>query len=162
MYTRQDQQQAVRQTRWRTLIAFVPAAVVFVLAVILFIIGRVNRSESMWKITAALTVLAGAYAIFFNGVYAKPMRDYRNHINYMLDGRLRETTGYLIDFSENLSERNGVDCHALMINVGEKDDREDDRLFYYDVKKLPLSVEMGRKVTIVSNDRMVSAIREAE
>ncbi|MBE5795268.1 MAG: hypothetical protein E7323_11385 [Clostridiales bacterium] len=162
MYTRQDQQQAARQTRQRTLTAFVPAAVVFALAVILFIIGRANRSEHMWKVTAALTVLAGAYATFFYGVYAKPMRDYRNHINYMLDGRLRETTGYLIDFSENLSERNGVDCHALMINVGEKDDREDDRLFYYDVKKLPLPVELGKKVTIVSNDRMVSDIREAE
>lgn len=162
MYTRQDQQQAARQTRQRMLTAFVPAAVILVVAVILFIIGRQNRSEDMWKVTAALTVLAGAYAIFFYGVYAKPMRDYRNHINYMLDGRLRETTGYLIDFSENLSERNGVECHALMINVGEKDDREDDRLFYYDVKKLPLSVEMGKKVTIVSNDRMVSDIREAE
>lgn len=162
MYTRQDQQQAARQTRQRMLTAFVPAAAILVVAVILFIIGRQNRSEDMWKVTAALTVLAGAYATFFYGVYAKPMRDYRNHINYMLDGRLRETTGYLIDFSENLSERNGVDCHALMINVGEKDDREDDRLFYYDVKKLPLSVEMGRKVTIVSNDRMVAAIREAE
>ena len=160
MYTRQDQQQAARQTRWRTLIAFVPAAVVFVLAVILFIIGRVNRSESMWKITAALTVLAGAYAIFFNGVYAKPMRDYRNHINYMLDGRLRETTGYLIDFSENLSERNGVDCHAIIINVGEKDEREDDRLYYYDAKKLPLPVEMGTKITVVSNDMMVAGIRK--
>ena len=162
MYTRQDQQQAARQTRQRTLIAFVPAAVVFVAAVILFIIGRMNRSESMWMVTAALTVLAGAYATFFYGVYAKPMRDYRNHINYMLDGRLRETTGYLIDFSENLSERNGVDCHALMINVGEKDDREDDRLFYYDVKKLPLPIELGKKVTIVSNDRLVSDIWEVE
>lgn len=162
MYTRQDQQQAAHQTKQRMLTAFVPAAVILIAAVILFIIGRQNRSEDMWKVTAALTVLAGAYATFFYGVYAKPMRDYRNHINYMLDGRLRETTGYLIDFSENLSERNGVECHALMINVGEKDDREDDRLFYYDVKKLPLSVEMGRKVTIVSNDRMVSDIREAE
>ena len=162
MYTRQDQLTADRQTKQRMLITFIPAAVLLIAALTVFVIGRVNRSEEMWKITAALTVLAGVYAVFFFGVYAKPMRDYRNHINYMLDGRRRETTGYLIDFSENLSERNGVDCHALMINVGEKDDREDDRLFYYDVKKLPLSVEMGKKVTIVSNDRMVSDIREAE
>ena len=160
MYTRQDQQQAARQAKQRTLIAFIPAAVVFALAVILFIVGRMNRSEQMWKVTAALTVLAGAYATFFYGVYAKPMRAYRNHINYMLDGRLRETTGYLIDFSENLSERNGVDCHAIMINVGEKDEREDDRLYYYDAKKLPLPVEMGTKITVVSNDMMVADIRE--
>ena len=160
MYTRQDQQQAARQAKRRTLIAFIPAAVVFALAVILFIVGRMNRSEQMWKVTAALTVLAGAYATFFYGVYAKPMRAYRNHINYMLDGRLRETTGYLIDFSENLSERNGVDCHAIMINVGEKDEREDDRLYYYDAKKLPLPVEMGTKITVVSNDMMVADIRK--
>ena len=162
MYTRQDQQQAARQAKQRTLIAFIPAAVVFALAVILFIVGRMNRSEQMWKVTAALTVLAGAYATFFYGVYAKPMRDYRNHINYMLDGRLRETTGYLIDFSENPSERNGIECRAIMLNVGEKDDREDDRLFYYDAKKLPLPFEMGTKVTVTSNDMLVSAMREAE
>jgi len=161
MYTRQEQQQAAQQTRQRLMVTVIPAAVVFVIAVVLFVIGRLNRSEGMWKLTAALTLAAGVYATFFAGVYVKPMRDYRNHINYMLDGRRRETTGYLIDFSENLSERNGVECHAIMINVGEKDEREDDRLFYYDVKKLPLPFEMGAKVTVTSNDMMVADIREA-
>ena len=162
MYTRQDQLTADRQTRQRMLITIIPAAVLLVAAVVVFVIGRVNRSEEMWKITAALTVLAGVYAVFFFGVYAKPMRDYRNHINYMLDGRLRETTGYLIDFSENPSERNGIDCHAIMINVGEKNDREDDRLYYYDAKKLPLPFEMGTKITVVSNDMMVAELKAAE
>lgn len=161
MYTRQEQQQAERQTRQRLMVTIIPAAVVFAAAIVLFVIGRLNRSEDMWKLTAALTLLAGVYAVFFAGVYVKPMRDYRNHINYMLDGRRRETTGYLIDFSENLSERNGVDCHAIMINVGEKDEREDDRLYYYDVKKLPVPFEMGTKVTVVSNDMMVAEIRQA-
>jgi len=161
MYTRQEQQQAERQTRQRLMVTIIPAVAVFAVAVILFVIGRLNRSENMWKLTAALTLLAGVYAVFFAGVYVKPMRDYRNHINYMLDGRRRETTGYLIDFSENLSERNGIDCHAIMINVGEKDEREDDRLYYYDVKKLPVPFELGTKVTVVSNDMMVAEIRQA-
>lgn len=161
MYTRQEQQQAAQQTRQRLMVTVIPAAVIFVIAVVLFVIGRLNRSEEMWKVTAALTLVAGVYVTFFAGVYVKPMRDYRNHINYMLDGRRRETTGYLIDFSENLSERNGVECHAIMINVGEKDEREDDRLYYYDVKKLPLPFEMGTKVTVASNDMMVAEIREA-
>lgn len=161
MYTRQEQQQADRQTHQRLMVTIIPAVAVFAVAVILFVIGRLNRSEDMWKLTAALTLLAGVYAVFFAGVYVKPMRDYRNHINYMLDGRRRETTGYLIDFSENLSERNGIDCYAIMINVGEKDEREDDRLYYYDAKKLPVPFEMGTKVTVVSNDMMVAEIRQA-
>ncbi len=161
MYTRQEQQQAAKQTRQRLLTVFVPAAIVFAAAVALYVIARLDRNPDAWKLPAALTLVAGVYAIFFYGVYAKPMLNYRNHINYMLDGRLRETTGYLIQFSENLSERNGIDCHAIMLNVGEKDDREDDRLYYYDAKKLPLPVEMGKKVTVTSNDMLVASIREA-
>ena len=161
MYTRQEQQQAAKQAKQRLLTAFVPAAVVFVGAVVFFIIAQLNRDPDAWKLPAALTVAAGTYATFFYGVYAKPMLCYRNHINYMLDGRLRETTGYLIDFSENLSERNGIDCHAIMLNVGEKDDRDDDRLYYYDAKKLPLPFEKGTKVTVTSNDMLVAAIRKA-
>ncbi len=161
MYTREDQHQAQRQSTQRLMITIVPAAILFAAAVAVFIIGRVNRSEKAWIITAVLTVLAGVYAIFFYGVYAKPMLSYRNHINYMLDGRHREATGYLINFSENVSDRNGIECHAMMINVGEKDDREDDRLYYYDVKKLPIPFEIGTKITVVSNDMMVAELKQA-
>lgn len=160
MYTRQEQQQADKQAKQRLWITFLPAALVFAAAVTVFVIELLDRNTDAWKLPAVLTLLAGVYAVFFYGVYAKPMLSYRKHINYMLDGRLRETTGYLIQFSENLSERNGVECHAIMINVGEKDDREDDRLYYYDAKKLPLPCELGRKVTVVSNDMMVAEIRE--
>ena len=159
MYTRQEQQQAARQARQRLWITFLPAALVFAAAVTVFVIGVGNRDADAWKLPAALTLAAGVYAIFFFGVYAKPMLSYAKHINYMLDGRLRETTGYLTQYSENLSERNGVECHAIMINVGEKDDREDDRLYYYDAKKLPLPFEMGTRVTVVSNDMMVAQLR---
>ncbi len=161
MYTRQEYEQASRQTNQRMLMAWVPAAVLLSVAVVVFVIGRMNRSDSAWMISAALTVVAGVYALFFYGTYAKPMAAYRKHIHYMLDGRLRETTGYLIEFSENLSERNGIDCHAMMINVGEKDDREDDRLYYYDANTPEPVWPLGTKVTVTSNDMMVSGIREA-
>lgn len=161
MYTRQEQQQADKQAKQRLLTVFLPAAVVFAVAVTIFVIGRLGRNEDAWKLPAALTLLAGVYAVFFYGVYAKPMLSYRKHLNYMLDGRHREATGYLTQFSENLSERNGVECHAIMINVGEKDDREDDRLYYYDVKKLPVAFELGEKITVVSNDMMVAELKKA-
>ena len=162
MYTREEQKQAAKQTRNRLLFSFVPAALLIVAAIVLFVLGPLDRTDDAWKLPALLTLVGGVYAIFFYGVLAKPMRSYSQHINYMLDGRLRETTGYLIDFSENPSERNGIECRAIMLNVGEKDDREDDRLFYYDAKKLPLPFEMGTKVTVTSNDMLVSAMREAE
>lgn len=161
MYTREEQQQLNRQFIQRLLVTLVPAVLVLIAAIVVFVVGHYRRDFNAWKITAALTVVAGAYAIFLYGVYLKPMHDYRSHVNYMLDGRRHDTTGYLIGFAENISERNGVDCHALMINVGEKDDREDDRLFYYDAAKPAPDFPLGTKVVVTSNDMMVAELRKA-
>ncbi|MBE5802233.1 MAG: hypothetical protein E7319_08080 [Clostridiales bacterium] len=160
MYTREEQAVVAAKCRKRMLVTFIPAAIVLAAAIALFVWGQINRYDETWKITAALTILGGGYAIFMYGVYVKPMRNYRNHVNYMLDGRVRETAGVFKAFSDDVMEKHGVQCHPLMINVGEKDDGEDDRLFYYDVLKPAPEMPLGTRVVISSNDMMVAEIRE--
>ena len=160
MYTHEDMAEVERllKKRWRA--AAIPAALVLAAGIALFVVGRMNRSDTMWMATAALTVLGGRYFLFLYGVWVKPARVYRRHVDYMLNGRMRETTGVLKSFSEDVSDREGLECHAMMLNVGEKDDPEDDRLFYFDALKPWPGWAAGTRLTVKSNDKMVASITE--
>ena len=94
---------------------------------------------------ALLTILGGAYAIFFYGVYLRPMRKYKKHLDYMLDGQKRVSEGILkADQRRTVIDRDGIDCYTVEINVGEKDDPEDDRVFYLDALQIHGRVSAGR------------------
>ena len=78
-----------------------------------------------------------------------------------MHGRKRVTTGVFKSFSEDVCDREGLECYAMMVNIGEKDDPEDDRLFYYDAYKPHPAFELGERITVESNDKMVSSIKPA-
>jgi hypothetical protein len=46
-----------------------------------------------------------------------------------------------------------------MINVGDKDDGKDDRLFYFDALKEWPDIPLGSRITIQHNDILVSDFR---
>lgn len=161
MYTQDDLTNVNRMLKKRWCLAAIPSALVLIGAVILFVVGQLQRSEQLWKLTSALTLLGGGYFLFFYGVSVRPALIYRKHLRYMLTGRKRTTTGIFKSFSEDVSDREGLECHAMMINIGEKDDPEDDRLFYYDVYKERPSMPLGTRITVESNDKMVCDIQLA-
>ena len=158
MYTQQDWDDVQVMLKKRWLVTIVPSALVLAVAIAVFVYGRIQRSDTIWMITSALTILGGGFFVFFYGVYVRPARIYRRHLSYMLTGRMRETTGVFKSFSEDVSDREGLECHAMMLNIGEKDDPEDDRLFYYDAYKPRPEFTFGERVTVRSNDKMVSSI----
>ncbi|MDD3336617.1 MAG: hypothetical protein PHI98_14080 [Eubacteriales bacterium] len=156
MYTQEKLEQVRALTRKRLMVAVVPAALVLAAAIALFVYGQINRNDQLWVVTTILTIVAGCYFLFFYGVYVRPMRMYRKHIDIMLHGRRRETTGKLKSWDDQVCDKNGVDCVRIMINVGDKDDGEDDRLFYFDAHKENPNIPLGSSVTITSNDMMVA------
>ena len=160
MYTQEDLQEIGGMLRKRWRIAWVPAALIVALAVAVFVCGQLSRSDRLWMLTAFLTIVGVGYFLFIYGVMIRPARIYRTHVTYMLTGRMRTTTGVLKSFSQEVSDREGLECHAMMINVGEKDDPEDDRLFYVDIYK-PFDVPLGTRITVYSNDKMVSSFEMA-
>lgn len=161
MYTPEDEAQARRLWKKRLGIALVPLALGLAVGIALFIVGRMQRSDTLWMATAALTVLGGGAFLFLYGVWAKPARDYLRHVGLMLRGRKRETVGILTRFSPEVCERDGLWCHAMMVNLG-SGEAEDDRLFYFDDEKPAPPMPVGTRVRVVSNDRMVIDIREAQ
>ena len=161
MYTQEDWKDINTMLRKRWLITAVPAVLVLAAAIWVFVYGRMQRSDSIWRITSLLTLLGGGYFLFFYGVYVRPAALYRKHLTYMLQGRKRTTTGVYKFFSEDIYDRDGLECHSMLINIGEKNDPEDDRLFYYDAYKPAPAFEIGEKITVISNDKMVSSIHAA-
>jgi len=161
VYTYEDLQdiELLLKKRWK--ITLVPAVLILAAAIAVFIYGQLNRSDQLWKLTVALTILGGGYFLFFFGLYIRPARSYRTHVLYMLEGRKRITTGVFKSFSEDVSNRDGVECHAMMLNVGSTDDPEDDRLFYYDVHKPRPECALGTMVTVHSNDKMIASFEIA-
>lgn len=161
MYS-QDELIAVQtMVRRRRLAAILPAVALFGIALAVFLFGQMNRSDKLWMLTVALTILGGSWFLFLYGVCVKPLMIYREHIRYMLEGRKRETTGVLKAFSQDISDRDGLECHAMLLNVGEKDGPEDDRLFYFDAHKTFPQIPLGTRITVCSNDKMVASIQMA-
>lgn len=159
MYSQEDMQSIRQMIRKRWLVTILPAAALFAVAIAVFVYGQLNRSDTLWMVTVALTLAAGFWFLFLFGVYMRPARVYAKHLHYMLEGRMRETTGVFKSFSEDVSDRDGLQCYAMLLNVGEKDDPEDDRLFYYDIYKERPAVPFGTRVIVRSNDKMVASIQ---
>ena len=160
MYTEADRLDASAQLARRRMLVYLPCGVAFAATVAIFVILQQRRLDWSWAVAAGLTVLFGSFLIFFQGVYVRPMALYRKHIGYMLDGRKRETTGVLKSF-DDACDREGLDCHAMMLNIGERDEPEDDRLFYYDAFKPAPAIPLGNRVTVYSNDKMVAGMKRA-
>ena len=158
MYTQEDWNDVLTMVKKRWLVTIIPAALVMAAAIAIFVYGRIQRSDTIWMITSALTVLGGGYFVFFYGVYVRPALIYRKNLRFLLNGRKRVTTGILKEFSEDVTDRDGMEVYAMLVNVGERNDPEDDRLFYYDAYKPAPELALGTRVTVYSNDKLVASM----
>ena len=127
---------------------------------ILASVGSAVGMANVWGFPNKLGSNGGGAFLFLFGVWAKPALDYLRHVERMLYGRKRETVGVLTRFSPELCERDGLWCHAMMVNLGSGEE-EDDRLFYYDDEKPAPQLPIGTRVRVESNDKMVSGIWQA-
>ena len=142
MYTEQDYADICAQIKQRRLL---------LAGVIVSFVFRVR-----W-ITTALSLVLGAGIIFCEGLLLSPLRAYRRHLNNVLHGRTRTTTGAFKEMEEVAVDRDGVKYYPMMLSVGNMDDPEDDRLFYYDAQKPIPDWKSGDMLHIVSYDKFVSA-----
>ena len=162
MYTNEELIAVAKAKKTRTLIAVIPTLAIFLLSIAIFVYGQINRSEKLWMVTVALTVLSLGTLLFLYGTWVKPARLYERHIRYMLHGKQITTTGYVKEISNEISIQESLPFYPLLLNVGEVNDPEDDRLFYYDAQKEAPPCAVGDKVTVTSNDRKISSVAKTE
>ena len=161
MYSEKDWKEINDLLKKRLWITLVPGCILLAVAVWIFVYGQLNRSETLWMLTSFLSILGGGYLLFFFGVYVRPALVYRRNLRYLLTGRKRTTTGIFKEFSEDVCDREGMEVYAMLINVGQRNDTEDDRLFYYDAYKPLPEMPLGSRVTVQSNDKLVSSMELA-
>lgn len=161
MYRQEDREAAKAEAQKRWIVTVLPGGLLFLAGVIVFVLCQIRRQDWGWIFACACTILGGAYGVFFYGVYLKPVLVYKKHVNYMLDGRKRETTGLLQEVAQEVADKDGLDCYAVIVNVGERNDPEDERLFYVDALKGRPEIPLGSRVTVVSNDKMVAGLQKA-
>ena len=150
MYTEQDYADICAQFKQRRLLLAIPAAVLLAGVIVSFVF-RVR-----W-ITTALSLVLGAGIIFCEGLLLSPLRAYRRHLNNVLHGRTRTTTGAFKEMEEVAVDRDGVKYYPMMLSVGNMDDPEDDRLFYYDANLPRPDWKCGEMLTVTAHDKALGA-----
>ena len=158
MYTEADRHIACEESRKRWLITAIPGTALVLAGIIGFILCQAQRQDWGWIFAYACTIMGGSYTIFFYGVYVKPVLLYRRHLGNMLDGRKREVVGRLTKVARETSDKDGLNAYGITVNIGERDDPEDERLFYYDAQLAGLAIPLGTRVRILSNDKMIADI----
>ena len=160
VYTEADRQTAHDECKKRWLVTLLPGIVLVLAGVVGFVIFQVQRLDWGWIFACGCTILGGSYAIFFYGVYLRPVLLYWRHLGIMLSGRKREVVGRLMEIAQETSDKDGISAYGVTVNIGERNDPEDERLFYYDAQLAGLAIPFGASVRIISSDRMIADIRE--
>ena len=154
MYTEQDYSDICAQIKQRRLLLSIPAALLLAGVIVSFVF-RVR-----W-LTMALSLALGAGLIFGYGMLVSPLTAYRRHLNDVLHGRTRTTTGAFKEMEEGTVDRDGVKYYPMMLNVGNMDDPEDDRLFYYDANLPRPDWKPGDMLTVTAHDKSLGAWERA-
>ncbi len=150
MYTEQDYTEIRGQIRRRSLALGIPA-VVLLAGVIVSFVCRIK-----W-LTMGLSVLLGAFCIFGYGMLLYPVTAYGRHLDEVLHGRGRSTTGAFKEMEEQAVLREGVRYYPMMISVGDMENPEDDRLFYYDANLPRPDWKVGEMLTVTAHDKALGA-----
>ena len=150
MYTEQDYTDICNQLKRRWLALGIPAAVLFV-AVIVSFVFRIK-----W-LTIALSVALGAFCIFSYGMLLSPVIAYRRHLDEVLHGKVRSTTGAFKEMESQPVMRDGVKYYPMTISVGDMENPEDDRLFYYDANLPRPDWKTGETLTVTAHDKSMGA-----
>lgn len=150
MYTQEDYEKNRLRIRNRTLVLTLPSLILVGLIVWSFIL-RVK-----WA-TMALTILLGAGIIFSYGMFLFPLIAYGRHLRDALTGRTRQITGAFKEMEKSPVQREGVMYYPMLLSVGDPEEPEDDRLFYYDASVERPAFSQGETLTVTAHDKFVTA-----
>ncbi len=85
-------------------------------------------------VTIAVTLVWGALILFFWGMKLTPLLCYRRYLKEIQRGLSREVSGVVVRFDETTTFRDGLRFYALVVNIGDLANPEDERLLYWDAR----------------------------
>ena len=149
LYSEADRSLVKAQLIRRLIVVVLLALIPSIPAVVLVYTARIR-----W-LSMLLSMLGGAAAIFYYGMYTQPVIAYLRYLNEIIGGRSHEFTGELTEIAQD-SVREGVPCKSLLFC----DDAGDaQRLCYYDeVKYQKGCVTMGSRYRVTVHGQSIIAI----
>lgn len=124
----------------------------------LLVFSLVRRME---MVTIIVTIVWGALLIFLGSLKLGPVYAYRRYLREVTSGLSRKTQGVVVSYAEDLTFKEGVQFHVLVVNVGTKEDPEDERMFYYDHYKPQPGLQPGERVSVTSHSNFVIGLSRA-
>lgn len=151
MYQPSDYQENRQQLRARLLALGLPAFALLACTIVSFALR--------WPqyITVGLSILLCGLCVFGYSMILWPVIAYGRHLNHALAGRTRTLHGAFIGMEQDVISREGIALYPMILNVGDKDKDEDDRLFYYDANLPKPPWAEGDHLAITSYDKIVTA-----
>lgn len=106
------------------------------------------RERTSQAITIAISLVWGAALIFLWGMKLTPRLAYRKFLRELHSGLSREVHGIVTDLNETTTFRDGLTFYGIIVNVGDANDPEDDRLLYWDAQLGRPDVAVGDTVAV--------------
>ncbi len=150
MYTDKDYQDICAQAKRRWTALLIPSALLLIAVIVSFVFRQ-------RILTMALTGVLGAAFIFCYGLFLSPVLAYRRHLDEVLHGRVRQTAGTFKEMEETSVIREGVRYYPMLLSVGDPEDPQDDRLFYYDANLPRPEWQVGDRIAVTAHDKALGA-----
>lgn len=99
-------------------------------------------------IVIAITLVCGCIIIFFWSMKLSPLLAYRRYLKEINNGISRYVEGVVTQVDEQTTFREGLSFYGVLINVGEANDPDDDRILYWDVQHGQPTMHVGDRVYI--------------
>ncbi|GHU68952.1 hypothetical protein FACS1894184_12060 [Clostridia bacterium] len=154
VYTAKDEASLSGQLR-RSWIAAGVFAAVLTAALIPTLVVRIQ-----WA-TMLVTIVLGGLGIFLWGMKITPALSYRRHVREIHSGLSRQVEGRLRQVDEGVTFREGIDCYAFVVDVGddaEHVDPKNERLLYWDAQKPMPKWQVGDNLRITAHGNDVISI----
>lgn len=99
----------------------------------------------------AITLVFGALLIFLWGMKMTPLMSYRRYLKDIFSGLTRDVQGIVVRIDEDTTFRDGVSFHAVIVNIGDVAEPEDERLLYWDSQLPRPDISPGEDVFFLAH-----------
>ncbi len=106
-------------------------------------------------ITIGLTIILGFFLTTYIGLIYIPVKRYERQLYEILNGRKRETSGFIKSIDDELLVREGIDCYQIIVKIGEDKSGDEDIILYLDGKKYFENINVGDPVKFLAFDRFI-------
>lgn len=149
----------------RVLIVFAVLTAIAIAGIVASLIWRDathmhNPNETASQIvTIAITLVWGAIVIFFWGMKLTPLLCYRRFLREIRGGLSRDVEGVVTELDDTPAFRDGISFYRMIVNVGDLNEPEDERMLYWDAQLGKPTMAVGDRICVRAHGNDIIAVK---